>query len=73
MHIDITANYFASKQFFPTVSAYAELHTMRLRRSLKLLNFVFLQAPKTLVTTIKPPDHELPVVCTLAGSEWPGY
>lgn len=54
MHIDITANYFASKQFFPTVSAYAELHTMRLRRSLKLLNFVFLQAPKTLVTTIKP-------------------
>ena len=27
---------------------------MRLRRSLKLLNFVFLQAPKTLVTTIKP-------------------
>ena len=54
MHIDITANYFASKQFFATVSAYAELHTMRLRRSLKLLNFVFLQAPKTLVTTIKP-------------------
>ena len=54
MHKDLTANYFASKQFFPTVSAYAELDTMRLRRSLKLLNFVFLQAPKTLVTTIKP-------------------
>ena len=54
MHKDITAIYFASKQFFPTVSAYAELHTMRLRRSLKLLNFLFLQAPKTLVTTIKP-------------------
>lgn len=46
MHIDITANNFASKQFFPTVSAYAELHTMRLRRSLKAFKFRILASPK---------------------------